>query len=156
MADQESSDAQAVRALMRERAAGLAGFATLNVVSLDQEDEAIELVPANPRAARVTVTHSPGVVDGEVFVSVGGETTDMPGLTDRGLRWLDDIIDAAVHGRVVLYEGAGRRRTEITYLGGGVSPATDHALLRGCMPSLGWRRRAKVTRFEPYADRRSV
>lgn len=82
MADQESPSAGAVGALMSRRAAELAGFATLNVVSLDQEDEVIELVPVNPRAARVTVTHSPGVADGEVFVGVGDETTDMPGLIE--------------------------------------------------------------------------
>jgi hypothetical protein len=59
-------------------------------------------------------------------------------------------LRAVVTGRVRILEGSRRHRVEIEISAGDVRHSTSHDLFGGLLSTPGWRRRAKVTEFEPY------
>ena len=141
-----SARGRAIRELMTRLAAGLEGRAALRVTAAveDGDDELLELVPHNPGAASVSVLHTPGSESNEIVLSVAG--SEEP---DVDLPWITRVVDAAVDGRVLVQEGAGRRRTELQ-MADGTRHSTEHLGVRGLIPAPGWRRRARTTRLQPY------
>lgn len=141
-----------MRALMERYAAELHGRAQLHVVT-DEEAERFDLAPHNEHAASVTVEHFPTVNGSEISIGfVAGalspvrSTPDWPGW----ISWIDEAIAAAVAGRVVVREGPDRRQIDIEMPDGQTYSPTEADFPLGCLPLPGWRRRARVVRFEPY------
>lgn len=132
-----------VRDLIANVVEQLGDRASLRIDSPDDGRECIELSPRNPHAAKVTVEYSPANQDEELWIAVEGEGE--PG----DLGWLEQVVAAAVAGKVRFIEGGGRHRVEITVAPGDVRHSTSYDL-RGCLPAPFWRRRAQVTQFEPY------
>jgi hypothetical protein len=131
---------------MARLAADLEGRATLRVTTAaeDHDDELLELVPHNEGAAPVAVLHTPGSETNEIILSIAGDEEP-----DVDLDWIAKIVDAAVDGRVLVLEGAGRRRMELQ-MPDGTRHSTEHVGVRGLLPAPGWTRRARTTRFQPY------
>ena len=123
--------------------------ATLRVEKLGAGEECLELLPRNPAAAKLAVEHNPDGddEDEELWITVADEAApEEPG----DLEWLERALRAVVAGRVRLLERSGRHRLEIEVSAGDVRHSTSHYLFRGLLPAPGWRRRARVTQFEPY------
>jgi hypothetical protein len=141
-----SSRGRAIRKLMARLAADLEGQATLRVTTEveDHGDELLELVPHNEGAAPVAVLQTPGSETDEIVLSIAGDEEP-----DVDLDWIAKVVDAAVDGRVLILEGAGRRRRELQ-MPGGTRHSTAHFGVRGFLPAPGWTRRARTTRFQPY------
>jgi hypothetical protein len=122
--------------------------ATLRVEKLGSGDQCLELVPRNPAGARLAVDHDPdGDEEEELWITVADEAAPEE-LGD--LEWLEMALRAVIAGRVRVLEGSGRHRVEIEFGAGDVRHSTSHDLFRGLLPAPGWRRRARVTQFEPY------
>jgi hypothetical protein len=112
-------------------------------------DVATGAVPRNPAAAKLTVEHDPDGDDEEeeLWITVADEAApEKPG----DLEWLEKALRAVFAGRVRLLERSGRHRLEIEVSAGDVRHSTSQYLFRGLLPAPGWRRRARVTQFEPY------
>jgi hypothetical protein len=105
-----SARGRAIRELTARLAVDPRGRATLRVTAgVDEhDDELLELVPHNAGAASVSVLHTPGSETDEIVLSVAGDEAP-----DADLPWIAKVVDAAVDGRVLVHEGAGRRRTEL-------------------------------------------
>ncbi len=131
---------------MARLAADLEGRATLRVTTAveDHDDELLELVPHNEAAAPVAVLHTPGSETNEIVLSIAGDEEP-----DVDLEWIAKVVDAAVDGRVLVLEGAGRRRVELQ-MTDGTRHSTEHVGVRGLLPAPGWARRARTIRFQPY------
>ena len=143
-----SARGQAIRELMARFADELQGRATLRVTALaDDQEELLELIPHNPRAAPVSVSHDPESDSSEVGLSVAGDMEE----PDVDLQGIEQVIRMAIAGRVRVLAGAGRRRTECVMPDGTRSHRTTYTLMRGLLPAPGWQRRAQITCFEPYA-----
>lgn len=140
----------AVRALLQRYAAEPAGRAELHVVADDDGGEMIDLVPRNPRAAPVTVEHYPTSDGAEVCIGFAHGAPSPVAVAGDRLSWIDDAIASVVAGRLVVHEGPGRRRIELTMPDGETCLLSEIDVPLGCLPLPGWRRRARVTRFEPY------
>ncbi|HEX6075957.1 MAG TPA: hypothetical protein VFZ32_11930 [Micromonosporaceae bacterium] len=134
-----------VRDFLNQVAEQLGDRASLRVESLDG-DEWIELLPRNPRAAKVAVGYSPLDPDADLWITIADEDGGEPG----DLEWLEQVSAAAIAGRVRLIEGSGRHLLEVTVASGDVRGSTAYDL-RGCLPAPFWPRRATVTQFEPYS-----
>lgn len=149
--DPLSARGQKIRELMAGLAADLDDQATLCTTRAvdEDDDELLELVPRNVLAAPVSVLHVPSSDTDEIVLRVAG--FDEP---DVDLDWIALVVQAAVDGRVLTREGAGRRRLEIE-MSDGTRRSTEHLGVRGLLPAPGWTRRARTTRYRPYSPRKA-
>lgn len=143
-----SARGRAIREFMAQLAADLGGRATLRLTAA--VDEQLELVPHNANAASVSVLHTPGSETDEIVLSVAGNEEP-----DVDLHWITKVVDAAVDGRVLVHEGAGRRRTELRMLDG-IRHSTEYLGVRGLLTAPGWARRARTTRFQAVRPSRGT
>lgn len=70
--------------------------------------------------------------------------------TAENVEFARSIIEAVISGRVVELMSLGRSEVQVTLATGEVVTETGYGTGLGWLPIPGWRKRAKVVRYEPY------
>lgn len=132
----------------------LAGSATVTRETLkDLDIRAVDIEPRTPRATQVGWLD---MVD-ELQVAVGGRGPGGRwelGRTAVDVRFVEDVVTAAIRGDVLQVLGRGRSRVEVTMPDGEVVVATTFEAPGGCLPIPGWVRFGRGVQYAPYTSPR--
>jgi hypothetical protein len=129
------------------RAKDLASCATLMVTD-DETGQTLRLVPNNTRALGVTLLD---YGDGTSGVSFSDEENGISEEMIYETHHVDFYVDDATSGKVRHLHGTGRRSIQVDSGDGYQTMDTSYEPW-SLFPIPGWRKRAKVTHFEPYRN----
>lgn len=105
----------------------------------------VELTPRNPKAAKATVHYAKSSDEYfEPWLMVEDEYL-WPGDAESAAQ----VLQAILRGDMHIWEGSGRREMEVRAGGRVIYSGTSYNIA-SLAPSLRWRKRAKVYRYEPY------
>jgi hypothetical protein len=134
-----------LRALVSRLAEELGESVALRFGTDDDGEQWFELTPRNPKAAKATVHYAMSSDEYfEPWIAVEDEYL-WPGDAES----VAQVLQAVVRGDLHVREGIGRRELEVWDDGHVIYSGTSYNVA-SLVPSLRWRKRAKVHRYEPY------
>ncbi len=123
----------------------VAGFADIN----RREPHFVELAPHNERAVGVLWFATGNELQVETLGGRGGRWE--LGREDADVAFVEEVVQAAVAGRISEVFGPNRSTVTVTLSDGSTDSDTVYGPgVAGLLPRPGWRRRGTTVQYEPY------
>ncbi len=124
------------------------GNAAVVEVQADEQGESVALAPVRERALGVVWTDCGSELQVETVGELGGRW-ELP-RDQESVAFLEEVVRAAVDGRVSEVSAGDRSLVEVTLSDGSVIAEVGSVGLRSLRPKPGWKRSGERTQYQPY------